>query len=109
MQMDALDAWIGATVKGVAALKGVPLKQVASELDITPSALSNKIHGRNPWTAAQLAATAHLLGVEVGDLYNGYNGSVPFPGSGLASTSGVSQAATATAGRKRDVRPITRE
>jgi transcriptional regulator with XRE-family HTH domain len=78
------DEWIGATVKGVAGLKGVSLKRVALALGITPSALSNKIHGRATWSAVELAQVAELLNVEVGSLLDGYGGQVPFP-RGLAA------------------------
>lgn len=75
------DEWIGATVKGVAGLKGIPLKRVAMALGMKPPALSNKLHGRSTWSAVEVARAAEVLGVEVGELYDGYGGQVPFSGS----------------------------
>ena len=73
------DEWIGATVKGVAGLKAIPLKRVAMALGMKPPALSNKLHGRSTWSAVEVARAADVLGVEVGELYDGYGGQVPFP------------------------------
>jgi len=73
------DAWIGATVRGVAGLKGVRLDQIAERLAINPSTLSNKLSGERPWRAVEVAEAADILGVAVESLYNGYNGEVPPP------------------------------
>ena len=73
------DAWIGATIKGVAGLKRVRLDQIAERLHINPSTLSNKLSGDRPWRAVEVAEAADILGVSVESLYNGYNGEVPPP------------------------------
>ena len=74
------DEWIGATIKGVAALKGVSLGELAAALDMQQTTLSNKIHGRSTWSAVQIVMVADRLGVEVTQLLDGYDGAVPFPG-----------------------------
>lgn len=73
------DAWIGATIKGVAGLKGISMKRLSLALGLNPSTLSNKVHGRSPWTAVELATAADTLNVDVGKLLDGYDGAVPFP------------------------------
>ena len=57
------DTWIGYTVRGVASLKRVRLDDLAHHLHINPSTLSNKLSGKRPWTAVEVALAADALGV----------------------------------------------
>lgn len=63
------DQTIAAEVRAAIARKQVSQAQLAKSLEITPSALSRRVHGRIPFSAVEIAKIATELNVEVGSLY----------------------------------------
>ena len=66
--MNVADAALGRTLKGVLWDQGISARRLASTLEMSPSAVSKKIHGVIGWSLADLYKAAALLGVSVADL-----------------------------------------
>lgn len=60
---------IGANVRAEMSRHGVTQAAVAERTGLPQSAVSRRLQGRTPWTAAELSQVADLLGVPVGTLY----------------------------------------
>jgi transcriptional regulator with XRE-family HTH domain len=63
-----IDEVVGTRVHMAMFTRRVRQTQLSSEIGITQSTLSKKIHGQRPWTLDELAAAARALGVPLADL-----------------------------------------
>ena len=63
------DQAVGFTVNQYLFARSVTQTMLAKKLGITYPGVSNRLRGRIKWTAADLAVTANMFGVEVADLY----------------------------------------
>ena len=85
MDIDPGDAAIGARLRHAREALGLEVREVASLLRISPSAMHDCEAGCRPITAAQLLAAARALRVSAGTLISGHPEVVLLPAHPLAT------------------------
>lgn len=68
--LNTIDTVIGTNVKIFLMARGKSQTALGKKLGLQRSTMSNKIHGRTAWTAADVFETANFLNVPVQRLYD---------------------------------------
>ena len=71
MRTTTIDDTISRTVEALMHYRGVSRDELCDATGLSTSSYYNRIKGSRAWTATEVAAVAHLLGVGIDVLYSG--------------------------------------